>query len=122
MIPANVGGNHWIAIAIDFQEHTITCYDSKRGRRHQELLEVTLRYLADEHRERVNTTIDYSLWRLVHYDEAPTQDNDDDCGVFTCYVMEYLTQGRAFDFGAAHSHHLRYRMTLALIQGALTMD
>ena len=114
-------GVHWITIAIDFQAQTIECYDSKLGD-HQELLEVTLRYLADEHRETCNSALDYPRWQLIHWQDTPRQDNDDDCGVFTCYIIDYLIQGKQFDFDATHSKHLRYRMALALVQGVLPVD
>jgi Ulp1 family protease len=72
------------------------------GRRKFEM-EMILRYLKDEHRHKLKKKLDVSKWKLIGGSRTgvPTQDNNDDCGVFTCsfanFLFEFLSKEENLD-------------------------
>ena len=116
LIPVNIHNTHWACICINFPCHTITYLDSAYDPiQATTYTEATLRYLQDEHLQRVRQPLPTHLWRSPRVD-TPQQGNGNDCGVFCCTYMDYILQDKPWDFDARHTPYLRYRMALTLLQ------
>jgi sentrin-specific protease 1 len=116
LIPVNIHNTHWACVCINFPGHTITYLDSDyTPARATTYTEATLRYLQDEHLQRVRQPLPTHRWSSPHID-TPQQDNVNDCGVFCCTYMDYILQDKPWDFDARHTPYLRYCMALTLIQ------
>ena len=74
-----------------------------------------LHYLQDEHQTRHGRDLPLG-WRMEHPRGLPQQDNQDDCGVFCCFYMDRLITQRPWNFNARHTHYLRARLALALLE------
>ena len=119
-IPINENESHWIGIHIDFANHEIRHLDSMHGNG-QYYSSITLRYLPDEHLRLHNCALPASWSIRTRLPHLPQQDNGYDCGVFLCQFFDYLTRTAPMDFTAEHKTHMRARIALSLLQGAIPL-
>jgi Ulp1 family protease len=90
IIPINKSNVHWCLCVADIKFKKIIYYDSM-GSAGEEDSRKILRYLADEHRNKLGTLLKTDDWELVApRRKVPQQDNTNDCGVFVSYFANTL--------------------------------
>jgi len=109
LFPVNVNTNHWVLIAADVAEHTLTCYDSMHGNNsvHVELIS---RYLQAESGSSVP-------WTTLTPLRSPTQLGGHDCGVFVCASAAQLLRGEPPSLHQNQVYLHRRAMALELHSG-----
>jgi len=104
-IPINIERNHWFCVVVNFEKKIIQCYDSIRGRGRMTEMIYILQYLQDEWRSKNPDNHDLpqmSDWNLIDTtNDTPQQENDRDCGIFTCMFMLHLSMGYDLCFNQA---------------------
>ena len=101
------------------QERKIEVYDSL-GESRRGYLDIVFRYIQDEHADKKKVPLpDKKLWKLIPGNQRnmPQQDNNCDCGVFTCMAFDFLTQGYRVDFTTEQAAKYRQRMALTILNG-----
>jgi sentrin-specific protease 1 len=83
-IPLNVGGVHWVLVVVDLNQNTVEYFDSMYRRRRTPA-EVT----------KIIELFDYKLNKQLIFSvvRGPQQQNGYDCGVFTCMIALFHSQG-----------------------------
>ncbi|KAK2655825.1 hypothetical protein Ddye_008877 [Dipteronia dyeriana] len=104
LFPANVNGNHWVAVEVDLNERVIKVYDSKPDAYNVDQIlkwATCLRKMVSSLLVHVmlDTYTDPSSFTVERPKEGvPCQENQSDCGVFTLKFLEYLWARKEFDF------------------------
>ncbi|EGT50670.1 hypothetical protein CAEBREN_05233 [Caenorhabditis brenneri] len=114
-IPIHFEGNHWIFVTINMLEESIKLYDSfyaKDGR----ILQNIRSYLSNESRNKKHQGLDFAEWEIAVVEERPTQDNESDCGVFTCQYAECVSRGEPPAFTKANVSYYRRKMTYGIMK------
>jgi sentrin-specific protease 1 len=120
-------GHHWVSVQFLLAGRTITYYDSlfqvkdvrqmaKTQRESYELKAaeiqargaILIRWLNDHHTQYMGAPL-HENWTFQIATNMPQQSNGSDCGVFTCYALDRLSQSLPFDFGQANMPLLRKR-------------
>ena len=124
LFPVNVHGNHWVLFDVNLRDQNIGVYDSLQGTYRDEVTRVR-KFVRTElaavwsaknvDKHDCSARFSRSEWAVEYPSDIPTQDNDSDCGVFTCFYADYLAAGRAWDFGASSSANMRRHITLRLL-------
>lgn len=65
-----------------------------------------------------NFKCDVNKWN-VYLADAPTQKNLDDCGVFLCKYIEYISRNQAFDFNYSDMVYFRKLISAEILLGKL---
>ncbi|KAK3221302.1 hypothetical protein Dsin_008327 [Dipteronia sinensis] len=122
LFPANVNGNHWVAIAVDLKERVIKVYDSLPEINN--VLEITkwtscLRKMLPS--LLVHTMPDIFTDALPFAVERPEKDipnqgNGSDCGIFALKFLEYLWAGKPFDLEAKDGGALRVKIATEIFK------
>jgi Ulp1 family protease len=73
----------------------------------------------EESKARNNHLIDLSDWEDFTPQNIPHQDNDYDCGVFTCLFADYISRDEPFDFKNHHMTYFRERIAYEIITKSL---
>lgn len=82
------------------QAERIVYYDSSRKKgRGSKVIGLIYRYLQEEHRRKRDGRKLPGGWEQIESDTCPQQDNDYDCGAFTCMYMDFLSLGWPLDRG-----------------------
>ncbi|XP_031630901.1 sentrin-specific protease 1-like [Contarinia nasturtii] len=105
VVPIHRNGNHWCMAIIHIKNRIIQYYDPK-GKRNKKMLENLFKYIEDCARER---KIDVSQFKKTCV-ITPQQDNDYDCGVFSCMYAEHVTRNQAITF--TQQDMLRFRQQM----------
>ncbi|KAK3212352.1 hypothetical protein Dsin_017058 [Dipteronia sinensis] len=96
LFPANVNGNHWVAVEVDLKEQVIKVFDSKPDAYNvdqilkwatclRNMLPSLLAYaMPDTYTDPLSFTVERPE------EGVPHQQNQSDCGVFTLKFLEYL--------------------------------
>ena len=122
-------GVHWSLGVINFRDKRIVYYDSWARRVHRgtfsaKVLGLLKTYMECE-AQAGGTTFDFEAagWQnqVMAADEIPQQDNPDDCGVFMCKYIEFLSENRPLNFSACDIPRVRYRMMLSLASGRISL-
>ena len=113
-IPVNCGGVHWVAIVVYVQERRIQFHDSLCGDGREYLLMV-LSYLENEHQQKKKEPLP-GPWTLVQVSDSPEQNNGNDCGVFTCMAIDYLSINSPLDYSFRDIVDCRNRMARAVLE------
>ena len=117
----NVGGAHWCLCVAHVSEGKVQYYDSMGGGGSRYLSGLK-QYFLDEAKKFPDDPVAKSV---PSWEEVPTvagtpqQDNDVDCGVFTCYFANYVSAEQKMDFSASDMPLLRRRLTLDLLRKAV---
>jgi len=120
-IPINHPGVHWALVCVFVLAKTICYYDSL-GEVGGSAVSAILKYLEWEHMRKYGKELPQG-WRLIPDTPCPRQDNGNDCGVYICMFMDYLSLGRPLDVTRiTHDEvNIGYRKHIAasIIRGAL---
>ncbi|XP_050436335.1 sentrin-specific protease 1-like [Adelges cooleyi] len=111
-------GNHWCLICVNFIEKTIKYYDSLGGT-NPKCLNAIMYYLKEEHKNKKNSELDCSGWRLMEANDCPKQRNGYDCGVFACINAEFLSRDAKLDFTQEDMPQLRHRVCYEILRNRL---
>ncbi|KAG0235606.1 SUMO1 sentrin specific peptidase 1 [Actinomortierella wolfii] len=119
LIPIHCSGNHWTSAVIDMTKKKISYYDSLLGNNPKCFL--TLRaYLEKESLDKLKKPFDFQGWENECPKNIPQQRNGYDCGVFTCFFIEFKSRGEdTFDFSQADMPYLRQKMVLDIVNKVL---
>jgi Ulp1 family protease len=115
----HLNNNHWALSAVDVDNMTITYYDSLKISMigadvlFEKLANVFSNYIR--HKLQIENN---RRWKYIVADN-PKQKNGDDCGVFVCRFMEYLTRNERFDFEQCDMEYIRVLITIELLEGEL---
>ncbi|KAJ3021282.1 SUMO1 sentrin specific peptidase 1 [Thoreauomyces humboldtii] len=121
LIPIHLGV-HWTCGIINLREKRFEFYDSLGGPGavHIRLMR---HYLEEESLNRKKVPIDLSSWTDYTPNpstgECPAQMNGYDCGVFTCFFMEYASRAAPFDYGMDQMPYFRRRIILEIMEQRL---
>lgn len=116
LIPVHLG-NHWCLGVVDFNQRTISYYDSLGGSPHG-ACDTLLEYLREESMDKKKQDFDDENWKLINKfssEGIPIQMNGSDCGVFTCQYAEYITRGAKLSFNQEHMRYFRKKMIYELL-------
>lgn len=114
IIPVHENGDHWCLAIIDMRDKTIKYFDSLGGENNA-VLSALETFLAKES----NNTLDLSIWRKDNVPDYPQQENEYDCGVFTCMAAEFLSRNQPIVFKQENMQYFRKKMILEICQGYL---
>ena len=102
-------GIHWVLATVELREKRVRLYDSLHGEDHH-LLNCLRRWVADEHENKKNESVDTSGWRLEHPKDIPRQMNGCDCGVFMLKYADYIASGVPLSFSQQDMKYFRRRI------------
>ena len=123
-IPINHPGVHWALVCVFVQAKAIYYYDSL-GEGGRTVVSAIHQYLEEEHMRKYKKGLPKG-WRLIPDTPCPRQDNGNDCGVYICMFMDYLSLGRPLD--VTHitpdevSSGYRKHIAASIIRGALPVN
>ncbi|KAL9184884.1 hypothetical protein ACHAXT_002661 [Thalassiosira profunda] len=114
--PINLDNLHWTSAVIFMEQKRIQYYDSMGGTIDAKLLGL-MQYLRDEHKEKKESELDISEWRLVRCtSDTPQQRNGFDCGVFTCLFADFISKDCPLVFSQEDvDDHCRERIALSIL-------
>lgn len=119
-VPVHVGGVHWCMAIIDLRRRTIRYFDSMISR-NPAVLQRLADYLVEEARDKKGEVFDMSGWQLESMLEIPRQNNQSDCGVFSCAFAETLTRDGEVRFTQQNMPWMRMKMVLEICSGELIL-
>lgn len=119
-VPVHVGGVHWCMAIIDFRDKSIRYYDSMLSK-NPTVLNTLSDYLVDESRDKKGVPYDMSGWVCESLTNIPRQNNQSDCGVFSCAFAETITRNRPIKFSQQNMPYMRLKMVLEICQGQLIL-
>lgn len=119
MVPLHLGV-HWALAVIDLKSKTVKTYDSM-GQRHDDICNLLLVYIQEEHRVKKGRELDISKWTLcsLRSHEIPQQKNGSDCGVFACKYADYIAKDRSLTFKQCHMPLFRKLMIWEILNQKL---
>lgn len=82
-------------------------------------LNTIMMYLKDEHKNKKNEELNQRKWKLLNATNCQKQENNYDCGVFTCINAEYLARDEKLDFTQNDMPKLRYRICYDILNNRL---
>jgi len=118
LIPVHCKGVHWTMAIIDMRKKTILYYDSKGGA-NKNLLDTLEKYLREESLDKRNQSFDTRNFRIEKARNVPQQKNNNDCGVFSCMIAEYITRNAPITFSQDNVVYFRKKMALEIVDGEL---
>jgi sentrin-specific protease 1 len=104
--------NHWSIIIVDTTKETIKFYDSK-GRKECDELRAVKFYLEHE------DDSDLMYWTIEDVENYPKQQNDYDCGIFTCLYAEFITREAEMSFSQKDIPNYRESIARSILNGTL---
>jgi sentrin-specific protease 1 len=116
-VPINIDNCHWTLAIVYMQEKQICYYDSFGGYR-KDLVNVLLRWIIQEAKERKNLSINQDEWRFPKSEEkVPKQYNGCDCGVFTILFANFKSDDLPFDFDHTEINAYRFKIADSILRG-----
>jgi len=117
-IPVHLDNSHWSLIHVDFTNSSIEYLDSlgNSGSAH---LNFTFKYLQDEYLQTYHCNMpNLSNWSILQNNNntTPKQENNYDCGIFTCLFAEALANNIRPTFSQSDLFHCRLWITHAILQ------
>ncbi|XP_029982888.1 sentrin-specific protease 2 [Sphaeramia orbicularis] len=119
LVPLHLGV-HWAMAVIDLKSKTVRSYDSM-GNRHDDVCDLLLLYLKEEHRVKKGRDLDVTKWTIgsLKASEIPQQKNGSDCGVFACKYADYISKGQPLSFKQCHMPLFRKLMIWEILNQKL---
>jgi Ulp1 family protease len=127
--PINITMTHWVMSYIHIPSHRIFFFDSFRGdgTQFQNLL---LRYIQMEFETIFQGETFPSDWEVIpcHLTKGPRQRDDNNCGVYVCFVAELLACfsvppevlfGGLLEISKSDADQYRYRMAATILSGVI---
>lgn len=119
-VPVHVGGVHWCMAIIDFRSKSIRYYDSMISKNPAVLAQLA-EYLVDEGRDKKGVPYDMTGWVMESMTNIPRQNNQCDCGVFSCTFAETISRNRPLEFSQQNMQYIRMKMVLEICKGELLL-
>jgi len=129
VIPVNIDNQHWTSVHVDFINKKCLYYDSMGGRG-TKYLHLVMKYLKDEHLEKLGKRLDEGKWTISSSGRSiPQQTNFYDCGMFTGTYATFATDtcvhgqdndrvlGLPLQFSQRDMLYLRNRLALDILNG-----
>lgn len=119
LVPLHLGV-HWALAVMDLKAKTVKAYDSM-GQRHDDICNLLLYYLQEEHKVKKGRELDVSKWTMcsLRPSEIPQQKNGSDCGVFACKYADYIAKDRPLTFKQCHMPLFRKLMIWEILNQKL---
>lgn len=120
LVPININ-SHWVLFMLEIDKKKFTYYDSVyKNVTGKEIFATLARFfdLVVNYFYESNILMRKTDWSLVN-DECPQQDGNDDCGVFVCKFMEYLSRNQMLNFKQEDIKYFRILIGVELIKGEL---
>lgn len=119
LIPVNVSGNHWCLGTIDYNQKTLSYYDSLGGKG-KKFFKKIKEFLVEEALRRPElASLNLAEWTEHVPTNIPQQHNIVDCGVFTLLYARALSEHRGFDFNQDDIPYYRRKLALECSNKAL---
>jgi len=83
------------------------------------LLDTLEKYLREESLDKRNQSFDTRNFRIEKARNVPQQKNNNDCGVFSCMIAEYITRNAPITFSQDNVVYFRKKMALEIVDGEL---
>lgn len=113
-------GTHWSIGVIDFRQKGFHHFNSasQSMTTKEKFVPFLRRYLQDEHQDKVKSSFQGGEeWTILPLPgKVPQQQNDCDCGVFSCCFAVYYAQQQAFNFSQNDMPEMRLRIAAQVIQ------
>jgi len=113
----NESNLHWTVIVVQMFTRRIIHYDSltnrrnknKGGRMHSQKLDGILQYLEDRYEyENPGGIFNKEEWTIIdEQNGVPQQENRYDCGVFACFISDFVCRGLQLHFSQTHIEKAR---------------
>ncbi|KAK3225224.1 hypothetical protein Dsin_005086 [Dipteronia sinensis] len=124
LFPANINGNHWVAVEVNLKERAIKVYDSYPDANSVDqilrcatcLRKMLPSLLVHAMPDTYNDPTSFAVERPE--EGVPHQGNESDCGIFTLKFLEYLWVGKQFDFEAKDRAPLRVKIATEIFQNS----
>ncbi|XP_060846927.1 sentrin-specific protease 2-like [Rhopalosiphum padi] len=120
IIPTNLQDIHWTFTVVDMKKQTITLYDSnsKKVNFYESEICLLLDYLNDAYNF-IRKPYDKPFqWKLRH-GRSPLQNNNYDCGIFTCTNARHVLLGKSLYYSQDDAPLLRHRITYEILHDVL---
>ncbi|XP_043999042.1 sentrin-specific protease 2 [Gambusia affinis] len=119
LVPLHLGV-HWALVVMDLKSKTVKSYDSM-GRRHDDICNLLLLYLKEEHRAKKGRELEGAKWTVgsLKAGDIPQQTNGSDCGVFVCKYADYIAKGKPLTFKQCHMPLFRKLMMWEILNQKL---
>lgn len=117
LVPVHLGA-HWCLATIDFKKKGIFYYDSMGGDNNR-CLKALIGYLEAEHMDKKKSPYDTSDFICENVKEIPQQNNQSDCGMFTCKNAEYLSREALITFTQEDMPYFRRRIIYEIVTDTL---
>lgn len=117
LIPVHLGA-HWCCGVVDLVQKQLIYLDSLLGS-NPAFFNLLQLYLQEEHQERLQEKLDFSVWKIMEPKEIPKQENCYDCGVFASIFAEFASRRARFEFSQSDMPYFRKKMALEVLQGHL---
>jgi hypothetical protein len=113
----NESNLHWTVIVVQMFTRRIIHYDSltnrrnknKGGRMHSQKLDGILQYLEDRYEyENPGGIFNKEEWTIIdEQNGVPQQENRYDCGVYACFISDFVCRGLQLHFSQTHIEKAR---------------
>lgn len=120
LVPIHIGGIHWCMSVIHMGSKTIQNYDSM-GYPNNAVSESLAKYVSDESMDKKNVALNINEWRIRSAQNCPQQENQSDCGVFSCAIAEFITRDAPIAFDQQHMQYFRSKMIFEISVGKLVL-
>jgi Ulp1 family protease len=118
-IPINLHNTHWTMLVIYMEKKEIHYYDSMSGSG-KVYLQSALKWIQDEAKEKKNEIINTNEWKLIDREShVPQQRNGYDCGMFSIYCADYVTDDLPLEYNQDEMGENRIRVGAAILRGTL---
>jgi Ulp1 family protease len=115
-------GRHWTLCVAFIVKRRIEYFDSLAmagGQAGAEVMQTVERYLRDYHVQERGTQLADKWEHVDHKNNCPQQTNGNDCGVFMCCYVTYLSNATKFDFAQHDIAYFRQRIAVDILQHAV---
>ena len=116
-IPVNISNKHWTLVVVHLEDKKIEYYDSMGGDG-SKYVNAVHQYLSDEFNDKKKGAMPGKRNKITQMD-GPRQQNNDDCGVFTCVSALWLSRGRNLDFNQDFITRAREYIAISILEGKL---
>uniref|UniRef100_A0A914C4X2 Ubiquitin-like protease family profile domain-containing protein n=1 Tax=Acrobeloides nanus TaxID=290746 RepID=A0A914C4X2_9BILA len=100
--------DHWTLMVVDIAKRKLNYLDSLFLNNLAPAMTIK-DFLIDYAKEK-DTDVNVTEWEIIVVYDVPGQANSNDCGVFICQYVEYLSRKASIDFAQADAQALRKKM------------
>ncbi len=118
-IPVNLSNTHWTMMIIFMQQKKICYYDSMSGSGMRHMRHV-LQWIKDDIQDKRKEVIDTNEWKLIDVANVPQQCNGYDCGMFSIFCADYVSDDLPLLYSQEDMVMNRLKVGAAILRGHLT--